>query len=173
MDIQVADYVNVEKRASELGLNAPSGIAILPRNFDTAEVADELIHESTAPTIRVLWRQAGVEETRLEKEGMKFPQGVKKSWEWVGPIIFISQAMLTNAAIPLTINMISSYLYDLWKGHINDAEITAEFVIECVTHTKQEDRREYKRITFKGSPKEWKAFNAANKLKELGGKSSK
>jgi hypothetical protein len=95
MDIQITDYIDVEKRALDLGLNVPSGIAILPRNFDTAESADELIHESTAPTIRVLWRQAGVAETRLEKEGMKIPQGSRKSWEWVGPIIFIRGRFLT------------------------------------------------------------------------------
>jgi hypothetical protein len=80
--------------------------------------------------------------------------------------------MLTNAAIPLTINMISSYLYDLWKGH-HDAEVTFESVVECITHTKQEDRREYRRFTFKGSPNEWEALNAADKLKELSEKSSK
>jgi hypothetical protein len=172
MDIQVSVYIDVEKRALDLGLTVPTGIAILPRNFDAAAAADELIHESTAPTIRVLWRQAGVVETRLEKEEMKFPQGAKKSWEWVGPIIYVSQVMLTDAAIPITINMISSYLYDLWKGHHHDAEITAEFVVERIQHTKQEETREYTRITFRGSPEEWKAFNA-DRLKELTEKSTK
>jgi hypothetical protein len=172
MNIQASNYIDVEEKATELGLNIPTGLAILPRNFDTAEATDELIHESTAPTIRSLWRQEGVAETRLEKEGMKIPQGSRKSWEWVGPIIYISQSMLTNAAIPITINMISSYLYDLWKGHHHDAEVTVEFVVERTHNSKQGKTREYKRITFKGSPKEWEKFNA-DTLKEITEQSSK
>lgn len=166
MNIHVTDYVDVEKRASELGYNVPTGLAILPRNFDTANSPDELIHESTTPTIRSLLRQAGIQETRLEKEGDKFPLSARKSWEWVSPIIYISQWMLTNVALPVTISMISSYLYDITKGHRYDAEVTLEFAIETIEKTKRGEKREYKRITIKGSPEELKAFDAKT-LKQL------
>src|SRR5215470_2977934 len=136
MNIQVTDYVDVEERASELRCNAPTGLAILPLNFDAADSYDELIHENTTPTIRTLLRQAGVQETRLEQNGDKIPLSARKSWEWVGPIIYISQWMLSNVALPVTINMISSYLYDITKGHHDDAVATLEFVIETIETTK-------------------------------------
>lgn len=166
VDIQVSDYVDVEKRALELGFKAPTGLAILPRNFDTVSSSDELVHEGTTPTIRSLLRQAGIQETRLEKDGDKIPHTAKESWEWVGPIIYISQWMLTNAALPVTVNMISNYLYDITKGHHHDAEVTFEYVVETVEKTKRGEKREYKRIMVKGSPKELKEFDA-NRLKQL------
>lgn len=172
METQVSEYIDVRKRAMEFGLIDPLGLTILPRNFDTAISVGDLVHESTAPTIRSLWRQVGVSESRLEREGMKFPQGSKKSWEWVGPIIFISQAMLNNAVVPITLNMISSYLYDLLKGHFHEAEITLEFVVERIEQTKRGETREYKRITIKGSPKEIEALDV-NKLKQLAKKARK
>lgn len=166
VDIQVSDYVDVEKRALELGYKAPTSLTILPRNFDTADSPDELIHEGTTPTIRSLLRQAEVEETRLEKDGDKIPYSARESWEWVGPILYISQWMLTNAALPTTINLISNYIYDIAKGHRHDAEVTLEYVVETVEKTKRGEKREYKRITMKGSPNELKEFDA-NWLKQL------
>ncbi len=172
MQTQLSDYVDVEKRALELGCNVPSGLAILPTNFDAATSYDELIHESTTPTIRSLWRQAGISETRIEKEGSKLPQRSKKSWEWVSPLIFVSQWMLTNAALPITINIISTHLSDILKGHRNDADVTLEFVVETIEQTKRGERREYKRVSIKGSPKEIEAFDV-KKLKQLTEKANK
>lgn len=172
MNIQVNDYIDVEERASALGCNIPTGLAILPRNFDTANSLHELIHENTAPTIRSLLRQGGVQETRLEKEDDKFPLSARRSWEWVGPIIYISQWMLTNVALPVTISLISSYLYDITKGHHHDAEVTIEYVVETIETTKRGEQREYKRITIKGSAQELKESDA-DILKQLTEKSKK
>ncbi|HEY4032653.1 MAG TPA: hypothetical protein VGL94_01655 [Ktedonobacteraceae bacterium] len=170
--IQVSGYVDVEKRALELGYEAPTGLTILPRNFDTAKSSDELIHEGTTSVVRSLLQQAGVQEAKLEKEGEKFPHSIRESWEWIGPLIFVSQWILTNATIPVTINMISSYLYDIAKGHRHDAEVTLEFVEETVEKTKRGEKREYKRIAIKGSPGDLKAIDA-KMLKQLMERSDK
>lgn len=53
MDIQVSEYIGIEKKASELGFNISSGLTILPKNFDTAKSPDELIYESSTATIIV------------------------------------------------------------------------------------------------------------------------
>ena len=166
MEVQVSDYIDVEAKALELECAIPTGLTILPRNFATATSPSEFVHESTAPTIRALLRQAGVQETRIEKEGEKIPYSVQKSWEWIGPIIFVSQWMLTNATLPVTINLISSYLYDIRKGHSDDANATVEYVVETVEKTKHGEKRVYKRITIKGSPNDIKNLGA-QELKQL------
>jgi hypothetical protein len=167
MEIQATEYLDVAKRAEELGLNVPTGLAILPNNFDTATSADELIHEGTTPTIRSLWRQSGVIETRLEKDGSKLPQSAKKSADWISPIIFVSQAMLTNAALPLTINLISSYLYDLLKGRHGKTQVVAiRFVSERTEKTQNGQNKKSMLLTFKGTPQEWKDFDV-DKVRQL------
>lgn len=172
MEVRVSDYIGVEQKALELGYAAPTGLAILPRNFDTATSSDELVHEETTSTIRTLLRQGGIQETRLEKEDEKFPYSAKKSWEWVGPIIFVSQAVLTGGVLPVAINVISSYIYDISKGHRHDAEVTIKFVVETTEKTKRGEKRTCKSIEIKGSPKEIKEFDA-DQLKQLVEKSGK
>jgi hypothetical protein len=172
MDVQVSDYIDVEQKALELGYTAPTGLTILPRNFATATSANELIHEGTTPTVRTLLRQAGIQETRLEKEGEKFPCTKHEFWEWVGPIIFVSQAILTSAALPVAINVISSYIYDISKGHRHDAKVTIEFVVETTENTKRGSKRTCKSIKIEGSPKEIKEFDV-DTLKQLVEKSGK
>ena len=166
MEVQVSDYIDVEAKALELGCTMPEGLMILPRNFATAASSSEFIHEDTTPTIRTLLRQAHIQETRIEKEGEKIPYSVQKSWEWVGPIIFVSQWMLTNAALPVTINLISNYLYDIRKGYRDDANATIEYVVETFEKTKHSEKRIYKRITIKGSPNDIKKFGV-EELKQL------
>src|SRR6266700_5657813 len=166
MEMQITEYIDVVKRAEELGFNVPTGLAILPNNFDTANSLDEIIHEGTTPTIKSLWRQSGVIETRSEKEGTKLPQSARKSAEWVSPIIFISQAMLTNAALPLTINMISSYLYDIFKGRLGKAQVAIRFASERTEKTKNGEEKKSLLITFKGTPQEWREFDV-DKLRHL------
>ncbi len=164
MDIQVSEYINIEKKASELGCSIPSGLTILPQNFDTAKSPDELIYESTTATIRSILRQAGIQETKLEKQGIKIPHRANKSWEWVGPLIYISSSMLSDAALPIGLNLISSYIYDLFKGHPRNSEGTIEFIVE--TEKTEHGERRYKRLTFKGTPKDLDTIDI-NKLKQL------
>lgn len=167
MEMQVTEYINVAKRAEELGFNVPTRLAILPSNYDTATSSDALVDEGTAPTIRSLLRQSGVVETRLEKNGIKLPQSAKKSAEWVSPIIYISQAILADAVVPLTINIISNYLYDLFKGQLGRAQVVIRFASEQTTKTtNNEEEKKSLLVTFKGTPQEWQEFDV-NKLKQL------
>ena len=71
--LKVSHYIDVRKRSQELGCNIPTSIALLPRNFEISASKEELIHESTTPTVRVLWRQNGITETPLEQPEEKFP----------------------------------------------------------------------------------------------------
>lgn len=71
--IKIEQYFDVKKKAQALGCNIPDSIAILPRNFEDAKSKEDLVHEDTTPTIRILWRQNNIIETPVEKEGKKIP----------------------------------------------------------------------------------------------------
>lgn len=132
MTIQISEYADVKKRALDLGLNVPTGIAILPRNFAEAKSKDELMNETSAPTVRVLWRQAGVSETRIEKDE-KFPYLEELGFaEWVGPIIFVNASLLSQNPhlVTVALNVVSNYLTDFFKGIVGERNVRLEVAVE-------------------------------------------
>jgi hypothetical protein len=147
LSIQLSEYLDVRKRASELGCSPPNGVVLLPRNFDRAKSKQELVHESSMPTVRTILRQARIPETRLEEEGDHFPYAQQNAFEWIGPIIFVSASFLTQNpdVISVALGMISDYLTDFFKG-IPGARKTAKFDI-VIGPTKSES---YKRIHYDG-----------------------
>lgn len=80
MEIQESYYIDVEKRAQFLGCNVPTGLALLPRNFQEAESKTDLLHESSVPTVRILFRKNNIAETPLESEGERYAQISEKGF---------------------------------------------------------------------------------------------
>lgn len=146
MATQVFEYINVKERALELGCNVPTGFALLPANFETAKCKDELIHENTVPTIRTLWRQKGISETKLEKEGIKFPYTQKNAFEWVAPTIFVSYSILSqnSYAITVALGVISNYLTEWFKSILGNKKVKLDIVVERV------EGKEFTRIHYEG-----------------------
>jgi hypothetical protein len=117
----------------------------LPGNFDTAESKNELIYESSASDIRILFRKAEIIETRLEKQGDKYSYKQDKQFDWIGPTIFIAASILTQNPdiISITEGIISNYLTDLFKGSSYSKDIKLDFIIEK-TRDKEITRFSYK-----------------------------
>ena len=146
MVIQVTNYVNVKDRALELACNIPTGIALLPINFDSAKSNQDLIYESSASTVRALLREAGIKETKIENEGDKFLVKQEKSFDWIGPTLFIGASIVSNNPdlISITEGIISNYLTDYFKGFYGHRKVKLDIIIE-----KKKDR-EYKRVKYEG-----------------------
>jgi len=60
---RIVEYVDVAARASELGCRVPSGIALLPGNFDTAASAAGFLFHEVTPDVRSAWRGIGLADT--------------------------------------------------------------------------------------------------------------
>lgn len=148
MPVQVSDYVDVVSRANELGCNVPTGFAILPRNFADAKTMGELLHEGTASTVRILLRQANIPETKIEKDGEKFPEILEKSGgEWIGPIILIGYEMYKqNPQIAsIVIDLLLDYLKDWFKGVTAPLQKTKLDVV-----VEKSEKGNYKRVHYEG-----------------------
>lgn len=146
MGIQIYDFASVIEKAKELGCNIPTGLALLPRNFESAESKEDLLHESSTPTVRIIFRKQGIKETPLEYEGEKFPQiSEKKFDEWVGPIIFASYALLSQNPhiISIALGVISNYLTDFFKGIPGEKRAKLDVVVET-------KNRKFKRVHYEG-----------------------
>lgn len=146
--IKVEDYPDVKKKAKDLDCNIPDSIAILPRNFESAKSKEELFHEDTTATIRVIWRQNDIVETPLEKEGEDIPFLVEEAFGWIGPLIFFASTFIVQNPylIDVSLGVISNYLTDWFKG-ITDIEKKVK--LDIVVETKSGS---YKKIQFEGPP---------------------
>ena len=147
MPIETSDYIDVKQRALELGCNVPTELAILPRNFDVAKSRDELVHQNPVPTIRVLWRRVGISETRIEKQGDKFPYVKEKEFGgWLGPVIFIGSSLLVQnpEAVSLALEIISNYLAGWYSVIGGEQKVKLDIVVE------QTEGGVYKRIEYEG-----------------------
>lgn len=146
MPIEIIDYADVRAHAAELGCNVPTGIALLPRNFRTAQNKAELMHESSSLTVRTLWRRAGIAETPIEPEGERFPTIIEDAFSWAGPTIFIAASVLFQnpQIVSVTLNIVSNYLTDFFKGTRGSQNVKLSIVVE------QELGRQYKEIRYEG-----------------------
>jgi len=133
MSIEISDYVDVKQRAAELGCNAPTELALLPRNFDSAGSKQELAHQNPVPTIRVLWRRAGIAETRIEKEGDRFPYVKEKEFGgWLGPVIFVGASLLARDpdALSTGLGIIADYLGGWYAVLATEQKVKLDIVVE-------------------------------------------
>jgi hypothetical protein len=146
MRVQTSDYIDVERRAAELGLNVPTGFAILSRHFETAESKGKLMHEDTTPTVRALLQQEGIVETPIEKEGERIPYIEENAFEWVGPTIFIGASIFSGNAnvVSIALGVIADYLTDYFKGRTGAKRVRLQIVVP------QQRTAKHTKITYEG-----------------------
>lgn len=144
--VEIKDYINVKEKAAELGCNIPTSFTFLPRNFSDARLKEELIHEDTSATIRVLLREKGIVETPLEKEDENYLVAIEQGLQWIGPIIYFTSACLIQNPhlVDISLNVISNYLYDAFK---RVGELGRKVQMSIVTETKSGD---HKKIIYQG-----------------------
>lgn len=128
----ISDYPSVTDRATDIGLRHPSGIAILPINFDSAQDQEQLLQRSEAATVRSLLRQAKMPPDELLPRPKTLGFIQNNSFEWVGPIIFFSASLFSNSpdVFAVVINVLSNYLTDFFKGVSGTKNVKLKVVIE-------------------------------------------
>lgn len=148
MSIEVKPFINVRERLIELGLHAPTGIAILPRNLESASDKADLLHESSTPTLRILWRHGSVEEDRIEGPGDRIQTISEKDATLIAPMLFISAALLSEnpAAVSLALNILGNYITEFFKGTFGSKRVKLSVVVEASSSSS------YKKIEYDGDP---------------------
>jgi hypothetical protein len=150
--IRIEDYVDVYARADDLGCRRPSGLAFLPRGFADALERDELADESPVRTLRVLWRQAGLVDVRIEPDGERFPTVKENAFEWAGPIIFVAASLVSQNpnAVSIALGVVSNYVTEFFRGVGGPKKARLDIVVEKTS----EQGSIFKRVHFEGGPEE-------------------
>jgi hypothetical protein len=152
MPIEITDYLDVGRRASDLGVKTPEGLCILPRHFASAKNVAELVHESSALDLKVLFREAGLPVTVYQPDGAKIPYLQENDITWVGPIVFFSAAAISQNPniVSVALSVIANYVTDLFKGSPEPGRAKLSVVVE--THTTKTTTTLTKKIDFDGPP---------------------
>lgn len=160
MAFTITDYCDVQDRAAQLGLNKPEGLALLPRNFDTVTERGELLHESSIQTVRILFRESDILESRVEPEGHKIPCIQENEFALVLPTLFVGALLLSQNPhlLSVALSVIANYATDFFKGLPGRNKVVLDVVVEDKT------RKRTKKIHYDGS------IDGLKEINEIAGK---
>lgn len=148
MSIEVVDCFNVHRRTRELGCRQPTQLALLPLNLEGATTRRELLHAAETGTIRKLWRASAIAETPLEQPEEKYCTRYTKSADLILPAIFVSASLLSAnpTAVSIAINVISTYVCDVFKG------LRPNKACELSVVLKRRPGESYTNVKYTGAP---------------------
>jgi hypothetical protein len=146
MSVIITEYCNVVEKSIQLGLNLPNKITILPRNYYDAKNKEDLLYDSSVETIRKLFRQHNIEESRLESKGEIIPCIQENDFSLVLPTIFVSSLIMSQNthAISLAISIISNYATDFFKGIPGRNTVRLSIVVETM------EGKSSKKVSYEG-----------------------
>ena len=147
--ITVTDFCDVSEQAKLLGLNNPEGLAFLPRNFEHATTFDELLHESTADTLRTLFRNSEIPETRVERAGQKIPVILEKSFDLAFPALFVGGILFNEnpQLFSLALDIVTSYAIEISRGMLGEKKVKFSLVTAVED---EEEAKVYKKAEYEG-----------------------
>lgn len=148
MSIQLTDHPSVFEQANKFSLNAPSGIALLPRNYFDAGEFEELINESATQTVRALFRNLGIDEGQLDNPERRIPSIQENDFSLILPTLFVSALVASENEhlVALAISVITDYAKDFFKGIPGKREVKLSVVVE------KEGDKSSKKLTYCGPP---------------------
>jgi hypothetical protein len=141
-------------KISSLNLSIPESITFLPENIEKVNNENELIFADSTIDIRKLFRLNSVETTELIPISKSYN---RKAADFYGPAIFVSLSMLSENpnVVSVALNLLSSYIYDRFKGTTGSKKVKLEIYVE----TKK--NKAVKKIIYDGDASE------LHKLKDI------
>ena len=125
--------------------NQENKVIFLPanENFRFKEMQQILYPSSTVSVMKLLTKES-IDSVILKGKIDEVVFSDNHSMDWFGPIIlFTSTAIMQNPAlVSMTINIISNYVYDIFKGKSNDPNVKCTFYYQ--------DDKNGKKINYDG-----------------------
>lgn len=145
---------NLFTKISSLNLSIPESITFLPENIENVNNQNELIFTDSTIDIKKLFRLNSVETAELIPISKSYN---RKAADFYGPAIFISLSMLSENpnVVSVALNLLSSYIYDCFKGTTGSKKVKLEIYVE----TKK--NKTVKKIIYDGDASE------LDKLKDI------
>jgi hypothetical protein len=148
MATNITEYLNVSQKLADLACRHPTGLALLPANFESATSIAEFRQVSEAATVKTLFRNARLPYDDIVGRDQRPPYIQNNALEWVAPTIFVSAALLSENqhCISVALSVIANYATDFFKGMSGEKKLKIDVIVE------KTKTRTCKKISYEGSP---------------------
>jgi hypothetical protein len=131
-----------------LGCSLPTGLAVLPLQFESATSRDELHTASHTTTVLKLFKEHHIPVESFLPPTDRPSYVVNKHFQWLGPTLFIPLALMNDnpQIVSLALGVLSNCITDFFKGiPIRQRNIKFDMVVETSSD------RTYKKISYEGN----------------------
>jgi hypothetical protein len=144
MNYTIEKYPELIDLFAVRNLDFEKELCFLPENLLEAENTSDFIYSETSTDLRKALKKDNVSIDYLTNDKPLLRS--RKNADWFGPIILIGFYTLTNNPylISVTLNVLSSYLYDFFKGTIGERNVKFEVIVES------KKKKEYQKIKYEG-----------------------
>lgn len=141
----IEKYYLVNESISKHEINLGQEIYFVPENLDEAELSSEFIYSESVSEIRKIFKKENIPINYLTNDKPLLRS--RKSADWYGPTLLFGISLLTESPylIGISLNLISSYLYDFFKGINGSKSVRFEVIVEV------NEEKEFKKIKYDGS----------------------
>ena len=144
MNYKTEPYNQLVDSISKHAIDLDKGVYFIPENvFDTEETSNFIYSETTSDLRKIFKKNnAQIHYLTDDKPLLRYRKGA----DWFGPTLLFSLSVIANDPhlIGISLNLVSSYLYDLFKGKAGDKSVKFEVVVEC------KKKEEFKKINYEG-----------------------
>lgn len=141
MNYQIRDFQTLP---DIFPLYSRSSLTFLPENLNDIQDPSRFIYSETTTDIKKIFKSENLTINYLTDD--KPTLRARKSADWFGPTIFIGFSILAQNSnlINISLNLLSSYLYDFFKGSTSTKKVKFDLVIES------KKDKEFKTISYEG-----------------------
>lgn len=144
MSYKIESYNQLPDLLFKHSIDLDKGVYFIPENIFDSEDTSNFIYSETTSDIRKVFRKNNVQVHYLTEDKPLLRS--RKSADWFGPPLLFSFSVLVNEPhlIGISLNLISSYLYDFFKGKTGDKSVKFDVIVE------QKEKEEFVKINYEG-----------------------
>lgn len=145
MNHKIEEVNNIKSLLDKHSIELSQTLVFIPENFNSCDNSSDFIYSETTTDLRKVFRNNN-EDIRYLTDDKPLLRS-RKSADWIGPSILIClSALIENPnLLNVSLNLISNYLYDFFKGVVSDKKVKFEVIIES------KKKEEFKKVTYEGS----------------------
>ena len=123
-------YIDVVRKADELGLPVPNAVWIVPSNFESLVSVGDATYDADYDLVVKLLRGASLPYSLLQGAGETYPKRVQHSFEFVVlPLLIFTKDVLANN--PEIISQALGILLDHFMNKLRNDPMRDHCVIKC------------------------------------------